>query len=237
MVFFVLGDGGLRIRQVFINMTKLLFTEALASVYLNGSPSRTFNIARSVRQGYPLAPYLFLLVGEVLNIQVHKASLERRIVGIKLPTVPIFQIISQYADDTTLFIRGEERFVQNSVELLDNFCSISGLLINWLKSEAYWQLQNLPRPPWTYQFHWTWAGAQDLSKFLGSPFGLKLLCQCGQGRFRGYVELKSLRITFCGQVGRLEQKQESHGQQCVKSTVMEDWESLTQAFQLGNTNV
>jgi hypothetical protein len=141
--------------KVFINMTKLLFTEVSTSVCLNSYPSMTFNITRGVHQGCSLVPYFFLLIGEVLNIQVHKASLERRIVGIKLPTVPIFQVISQYADDTTLFIRGEERFVQNSVELLDNFCSISGLLINWLKSEAYWQLQNLSRPPWTYQFHWT----------------------------------------------------------------------------------
>jgi hypothetical protein len=66
--------------NVFINMIKLLFT---SSVYFNGSPSRTFNIIRGVRQGCPLVLYLFLLVGEILNIQVHMALQERQIKGIK----------------------------------------------------------------------------------------------------------------------------------------------------------
>ena len=66
--------------NVFINMTKLLFT---ALVCFNGSPSRTFSITRGVRQGCPLVPYLFLLVGEILNIQVHMALQERQIKGIK----------------------------------------------------------------------------------------------------------------------------------------------------------
>ena len=35
----------------FINMTKLLFSNAKASVKINGSPSRSFKISRGVRQG------------------------------------------------------------------------------------------------------------------------------------------------------------------------------------------
>jgi hypothetical protein len=120
----------------FINMTKLLFTGATASVCVNGTTSKPFQLSRGVRQGCLMAPYLFLIVGEILNIQLQEAAQEGQIKGIKLPTVPIFQLICQYADDTTLFLKDEERCVNNSIAILEHFCSASGLLINWLKSAA-----------------------------------------------------------------------------------------------------
>lgn len=52
----------------FIHMTELLFTGAMASVSVNGNRTSKFPISQGVRQGCPLAPYLFLIVGEVLNI-------------------------------------------------------------------------------------------------------------------------------------------------------------------------
>jgi len=38
-----------------------------------------------VKQGCPLAPYLFLLVNEVLNTMVKEAVKTSEVVGIKLP--------------------------------------------------------------------------------------------------------------------------------------------------------
>jgi hypothetical protein len=52
----------------FIRMTKLLFSGASASVCLNGAPTKLFDISRGVRQGCPLAPYLFLVLGEIMSI-------------------------------------------------------------------------------------------------------------------------------------------------------------------------
>lgn len=54
----------------FIDMVKLLFRHASASVKVNGVPSPTFKIERGVRQGCPLAPYLFIILADVLNIMV-----------------------------------------------------------------------------------------------------------------------------------------------------------------------
>jgi hypothetical protein len=160
--------------RAFVEMTQLLVSGASAEVCLNGSPSKRFQILRGMHQGCPLAPYLFLIAGEVLNIQMQKAASAGQIKGIKIPTIPNYQLISQYADDTTLFIRGEERFTQNTVRILEQFCQISGLEINWAKSAAFWQHRGHPVPPWTSQFSWAWAHPQELGKLLGTPFELDL---------------------------------------------------------------
>ena len=46
--------------------------------------------------------------------------------------------ISQYADDTTLILDGSEKSMHQSFSLLDSFASISGLRINYEKTEALW---------------------------------------------------------------------------------------------------
>ena len=60
------------IRTKVINWVKLLFNNATAAVNLNGSPGQSFSIKRGVRQGCPLAPYLFLIVGETLTFMIKK---------------------------------------------------------------------------------------------------------------------------------------------------------------------
>jgi hypothetical protein len=48
-------------------------------------------------------------------------------------------------------------------------------MINEQKSAAYyWHPRRKDRPGWTDQFNWQWATADDITKLLGSPFGLTL---------------------------------------------------------------
>ncbi len=54
----------------FINMVKLLLKNEEAIICINGSITKAFKIKRGVRQGCPLAPYLFILVDQVLNFIV-----------------------------------------------------------------------------------------------------------------------------------------------------------------------
>ena len=59
-----------------------------------------FPFSRSVRQGCPLAPFLFILLGEALSPYLRPSS-----VGIKSIALPITQPIVldvEFADDTTL---------------------------------------------------------------------------------------------------------------------------------------
>jgi hypothetical protein len=55
------------IHFIFINMTKLIPQKVGAVVNINGQPSKTFDILWEMRQKYTLLPYLFLIIGEVLN--------------------------------------------------------------------------------------------------------------------------------------------------------------------------
>jgi hypothetical protein len=66
-------------------MVRLLFLDAESAVVVNGELSDSFSIQRGVRQGCPLAPYLFLVVAQTLNIAA-KATMERgAFQGIRLP--------------------------------------------------------------------------------------------------------------------------------------------------------
>ena len=92
-----------------------------------------FSLERGVRQGCPLSPYIFILCAEILVNAIRK---DKKIKGININGTECN--ISQYADDTTLFLDGSEKSLQASLDILDCFSKISGLKINNTKTEAMW---------------------------------------------------------------------------------------------------
>jgi len=62
----------LGIPDSFIHLVMMLLQDMSTSILLNGKMTPSFHIKRSVRQGCPLAPYLFLLIGEALNMATNK---------------------------------------------------------------------------------------------------------------------------------------------------------------------
>ena len=64
--FLFLAISKMCINEQFVGWVKLFFGNASAAINLNDNPGKEFKIKRSVRQGCPLAPYIFLVVGEVL---------------------------------------------------------------------------------------------------------------------------------------------------------------------------
>ena len=126
---------------------KTLYTNSESTVLHNGFTTDFFKLSRGVRQGCPLSPYLFILGVEILATKIrHDDNVE----GIK-----VFQTehkISQFADDTTLFLRNLNS-VQNSITLVDQFGDISGLSLNVEKTKALWL------GPWRFKS--------------SKPFGLK----------------------------------------------------------------
>ena len=86
-----------------------------------------------MRQGCPLSPYLFLLCAEILGNTLRK---DNEVRGIK-----IFHTeckLFQYANDTTMILDGSKSSFLRSLYLLDAFASISGLKVNYEKTEALW---------------------------------------------------------------------------------------------------
>ena len=116
--FLFLAMSKMGINERFVAWVKLLFGNASAAINLNGNPGKESKIERGVRQGCPLAPYIFLVVGEVLTHLIKKAEAEGRIRGITLPGDRRQQSIIQYADDSAFMIRGEKKFIDELVRLL-----------------------------------------------------------------------------------------------------------------------
>jgi len=91
---------------------------------------------RGLRQGDPLSPLLFNLVADALSAMMDKAVERDLIVGVldKLIDKGVSHI--QYADDTVLMTDGSDKSIINLKILLYCFEWLSGLKINYHKSEV-----------------------------------------------------------------------------------------------------
>ena len=75
-----------------------------------GILSEAIPIERGCRQGDPIAPYLFLLVAEILNLLIEK---NQNIKGIKVGEYVLK--ITQFADDTIILLDGSSSSLQATV--------------------------------------------------------------------------------------------------------------------------
>ena len=73
-------------------------------------------IGRSCRQGDPVAPYLFLIISEILAILVKN---NKDIKGININGIE--HKISQYADDTSFILDGSEESFNAAFDTLKTF--------------------------------------------------------------------------------------------------------------------
>ena len=111
---------------------KTFYTNSESAVLHNGFTTDFFKLSRGVRQGCPLSPYLFIVGVEILASRIRT---DNNVMGIKIFGTE--HKISQFADDTTLLLSNLTS-VQNSLTLVDQFGSISGLLLNVEKTKALW---------------------------------------------------------------------------------------------------
>lgn len=88
-----------------------------------------------MRHGCPLFPYLFILGAEVHGVLASKIKEAPSLDKVKL--VGTEHKVSQFADDTSLFLRNFNS-VENSPKLIDEFGYISGLKLNVKKTKAIW---------------------------------------------------------------------------------------------------
>ena len=114
---------------------KLFYSNISSCIQNNGWSSEFFSLSRGVRQGCPLSPYLFILCAEVLA-KCNAVRKDENIRGINIGNVECK--LSQYADDTTMILDGSELSLSRTLLLLDNFAILSGLKINYEKTEALW---------------------------------------------------------------------------------------------------
>ncbi|XP_016192828.1 uncharacterized protein LOC107633742 [Arachis ipaensis] len=107
---------------------------ASMSVLINGAPSKPFKMERGLRQGDPLSLFLFVLVVDVLHRMVGEAIRNGRISPLLVGRDKIELSHLQFANDTILFCSPETETILNYKRLLRCFELMSGLSINFDKS-------------------------------------------------------------------------------------------------------
>jgi hypothetical protein len=104
------------------------------SILVNGSPIKEFNIQRGLKQGDPLAPFLFLLVAEGFGGVMKKAVEENLFKGFQIGGDGLMISHLQYADDTLCIGEASIQNLWTIKSILRGFHLASGLKVNFGKS-------------------------------------------------------------------------------------------------------
>ena len=112
----------------------IFYKDITACVAINGSYTRWFQVQRGVRQGDPLSPYLYLISAEILSLLIKK---NKDIKGITLKD-NVEALLSQFADDTSLFLDGSQKCFEACIRCLEDFTKLSGLKMNFEKTQIVW---------------------------------------------------------------------------------------------------
>ena len=116
-----------------INWMKLFNNKYESAVTQCGILSHFFQLQRGCKQGDPLACYQFIICGEILSILIKTNTL---IKGIIIGETEYK--LTQFADDTTLFLNGSRESLLAALNTLEIFGSFSGLKMNTEKTKVVW---------------------------------------------------------------------------------------------------
>ena len=140
-----------------------LYKGAYMQVLVNEFLSDPIYLERGVRQGDALSPMLYVLCVEVLACKIRATS---GIEGFLLPGAGGSQFkVSQYADDTTAFVKNETSLFM-LFNVINDFENGSGAKLNRTKTEAQWLGAWKDRPDTPLGLSWV-----KKMKILGIVFG------------------------------------------------------------------
>ena len=153
----------------FIKWTLMLYKSGQSCVLTNGFLSSFFSISRSMRQGCPIASYLYILQAEPMAESIRKNS---KIKGLHIPTHnqpdKIEAKISMFADDTQLFHSTEQSIIEG-FKTLDTYCKASGAQLNMHKTKGLYIGQWKNKQPILKKIKWV-----ENVTGLGTVFGYNI---------------------------------------------------------------
>jgi hypothetical protein len=114
-----------------------IVSKGSVGVKVNDNNGQYFLTKKGLRQGDSLSHMLFNLIGDMLSILINRAKEDGQIKGLVPHLVDGGLSILQYADDTILFMEHDLEQVANMKLLLCVFEQLSGLKINFHKSEMF----------------------------------------------------------------------------------------------------
>lgn len=109
----------------FFGMVDTLLEDALAQIDVNGMLFEKFHLERSIRQGCPLAPSLFVIASDALFYLLRDNTFSPIIKGINL--LDNNELVNvQFADETAIFLGLDEDNIESLMKKLDLFYQGSG---------------------------------------------------------------------------------------------------------------
>ena len=107
------------------------------AIRTNGMIGPYFSTHKGVRQGDPFSPLLFNIAADGLACLIEKAQEKKLIAGLIPHIISNGCAYLQYADDTIFLLQDNLEFARNLKFILILFEKMSGLKINFHKSEVY----------------------------------------------------------------------------------------------------
>ena len=117
----------------FIKYVKIFFNDFSVCTQNAGYTSPYFAKTRGINQGCPISPFLFLVCGEVM---AHQLLLNPKVKGVPLGESEL-NIISQFADDASLFVECTKECIQAATQTLSEIQQNMGLTVSFEKIENF----------------------------------------------------------------------------------------------------
>ena len=114
------------ISPISINFIKTLYKQNTFMIPNNGFLSEQIPLQRGLRQGCPLSLPLYVIQGEVTTININNNN---SIKGIHIPNKTKQTKISQYTDDSNLFLKDQES-LNKVLQFFEKLNKATGITIN-----------------------------------------------------------------------------------------------------------
>ena len=146
----------------FINWIKVLYCNAFTRIKINGHLTSTIPLRRGAKQGCPLSALLYVMVIEVLALQLRKNP---NIVGFKVGGEKIISL--HYADDATITIT-QNRCFKEVIKDICTYESATGAKINHNKTKGLWLGKWKNRKDKPMNIQWTDKNVKNLGVYFGT---------------------------------------------------------------------
>lgn len=122
--------------DLFVTWIMKCIWTATFSVSVNGELEGFFTSSRGIRQGCSLPPYLYVISSNILSKLLNKAVEEGRI-GFHPQCGAVKLSHLSFADDIVVFTDGSPESLRGTLQVFEDFSSLSGLRINVSKSTVF----------------------------------------------------------------------------------------------------